>query len=61
MTTEARPIDVLDALCTARDGCVLALRRLGCRGDAADAIKQCVDLLDSKIAAVVAEMGEGSR
>jgi hypothetical protein len=58
MTCETRPIDALDALCTARDGCVLALRRLGCRGDAADVVKQCVDLLDAQIGRQVAVLGQ---
>ncbi len=60
MTTQARPIDVLDRLVATRADCVRALRLVDSRGMGETALKKAIDLLDSRIAAVVAEMGEGS-
>jgi hypothetical protein len=62
MTTQVtgRPIDVLDRLAATRADCVRALRLVDSRGPGEAALKAAIDLLDSKIAAVVAGMGEGS-
>jgi hypothetical protein len=60
MTCETRPIDTLDRLVADRADCVRALWLVDSRGPGEAALKKAIDLLDRKIAAVVAKMGEGS-
>lgn len=44
----------LDALCTARAACLTALRSIGCRTEAADALKRAIDVLDAAIGQAIA-------
>jgi hypothetical protein len=53
-------LTALERLVATRADCVRALRLVDSRGPGAAALKKAIDQLDSKIAAVVAEMGEGS-
>jgi hypothetical protein len=49
----------LDALGTARDALLHALRRMAGRGAAADALKMALDLLDAQITQEIAGMQQG--